>query len=129
MKSIFSKIINKEIPCHLVAEDIDNIAFMDINPIAIGHVLIVPKKEIDSIFELDNNTYHTLWDFAKKVSFALKKTIPCNRIGVSVIGLEVPHAHIHLVPINKITDMDFQKKISSSINLEDLAQKISKNMI
>ena len=129
MKSIFSKIINKEIPCHLVAEDIDNIAFMDINPIAIGHVLIVPKKEIDSIFELDNNTYHTLWDFAKKVSFALKKTIPCNRIGVSVIGLEVPHAHIHLVPINKISDMDFQKKISSSINLEEIAQKISKNII
>ena len=129
MKSIFSKIINKEIPCHLVAEDLDNIAFMDINPIAIGHVLIVPKKEIDSIFDLDNNTYHSLWDFAKKVSFALKKTIPCNRIGVSVIGLEVPHAHIHLVPINKITDMDFQKKISSSINLEELAQKISKNMI
>ena len=129
MKSIFSKIINKEIPCHLVAEDLDNIAFMDINPIAIGHVLIVPKKEVDSIFDLDNNTYHKLWDFAKKVSFALKKTIPCNRIGVSVIGLEVPHAHIHLVPINKITDMDFQKKISSSINLEELAQKISKNII
>ena len=129
MKSVFSKIINKEIPCHLVAEDLDNIAFMDINPIAIGHVLIVPKKEVDSIFDLDNNTYHKLWDFAKKVSFALKKTIPCNRIGVSVIGLEVPHAHIHLVPINKITDMDFQKKISSSINLEELAQKISKNMI
>jgi len=129
MKSIFSKIINKEIPCHLVAEDLDNIAFMDINPIAIGHVLIVPKKEVDSIFDLDNNTYHKLWNFAKKVSFALKKTIPCNRIGVSVIGLEVPHAHIHLVPINKITDMDFQKKISSSINLEELAQKISKNMI
>jgi len=129
MKSVFSKIINKEIPCHLVAEDLDNIAFMDINPIAIGHVLIVPKKEIDSIFDLDSNRYHTLWNFAKKVSFALKKTIPCNRIGVSVIGLEVPHAHIHLVPINKITDMDFQKKISSSINLEELAQKISKNMI
>tara|TARA_Y100000994_G_scaffold196354_1_gene166035 strand:- start:714 stop:1103 length:390 start_codon:yes stop_codon:yes gene_type:complete len=129
MKSVFSKIINKEIPCHLVAEDLDNIAFMDINPIAIGHVLIVPKKEIDSIFDLDNNTYHSLWDFAKKVSFALKKTIPCNRIGVSVIGLEVPHAHIHLVPINKITDMDFQKKTFSSINLEELAQKISRQMI
>jgi len=129
MKSVFSKIINKEIPCHLVAEDLDNIAFMDINPIAIGHVLIVPKKEIDSIFDLDSNRYHTLWNFAKKVSFALKKTIPCNRIGLSVIGLEVPHAHIHLVPINKISDMDFQKKISSSINLEELAQKISKNMI
>ena len=129
MKSIFSKIINKEIPCYLVSEDLDNIAFMDINPIAIGHVLIVPKKEIDNIFDLDSNTYHALWDFTKKVSFALKKTIPCNRIGVSVIGLEVPHAHIHLVPINKISDMDFQKKISSSINLEELAQKISKNII
>tara|TARA_B100000427_G_scaffold184220_2_gene153150 strand:+ start:348 stop:740 length:393 start_codon:yes stop_codon:yes gene_type:complete len=130
MKSIFSKIINKEIPCHLVFEDQDNIAFMDINPIALGHVLVVPKKEVDNIFDLDSNTYQALWGFAKKVSFALKKTIPCNRVGVSVIGLEVPHAHIHLIPINKISDMDFQNKIlSSSINLEELAQKISNNII
>ena len=130
MKSIFTKIINKEIPCHLIAEDQDSIAFMDINPIALGHVLVVPKKEVDNIFDLDSHTYHALWDFARTVSFALKKTIPCNRIGISVIGLEVPHAHIHLIPINKIGDMDFQKKVSSSsINLENLAQKISNNII
>ena len=130
MKSIFTKIINKEIPCHLIAEDQDSIAFMDINPIALGHVLVVPKKEVDNIFDLDSNTYQALWVFAKKISFALKKTIPCNRVGVSVIGLEVPHAHIHLIPINKISDMDFQKKtLSSSINLEELAQKISNNII
>jgi len=129
MTSVFSRIINNEIPCNLVAEDKHSIAFMDINPIAIGHVLIVPKKEIDYIFDLDPNTYHELWDFAKKVSIALKKTIQCNRIGVSVIGLEVPHAHIHLVPINKVSDMDFQKKISIPTNLEELAQKISKNII
>ena len=129
MTSIFSRIINNEIPCNLVSEDKNSIAFMDINPIAIGHVLIVPKKEIDYIFDLDSNTYHELWDFTKKVSVALKKTIQCNRIGVSVIGLEVPHAHIHLVPINKMSDMDFQKKISISINLEELAKKISKNII
>ena len=129
MTSIFTKIINKEIPCYLVAESQSIISFMDINPIAIGHVLVVPKKEIDNIFDLDSKTYHELWDFAKKVSIALKKTIPCNRIGISVIGLEVPHAHIHLVPINKMSDMDFKNKISSSINFDEIAQKISKNII
>jgi len=129
MKSIFSKIIDKEIPCHLVLEDEHTIAFMDINPIAIGHILVVPKIEVDYLFDLESNQYHALWDFAKKVSVGLKKTIFCERIAISVIGLEVPHAHIHLVPINKISDMSFSNKISiSSIKLEDLAQKISKNI-
>ena len=95
MKSIFSKIINKEIPCYLVAENINAIAFMDINPIVIGHILVVPKIEVDYLFDLDSNTYRALWDFSKLVASALKKTISCERIAVSVIGLEVPHAHIH----------------------------------
>ena len=129
MKSIFSKIIEKEIPCHLVAEDQSSIAFMDINPISKGHVLVVPKKEINYLFDLDNHTYHALWDFTKKVSFALKKTIACKRIGISVIGFEVPHAHIHLVPINKMSDMNFNNKKSiSSISLKEIAKEITNNM-
>ena len=129
MKSIFSKIIDKEIPCYLVTEDINSIAFMDINPIAIGHTLVVPKIEVDSLFDLDPNAYHALWDFSKLVASALKKTISCERIAISVIGLDVPHAHIHLVPINKISDINFSNKISvSSIELQELSQKISKNI-
>ena len=112
MKTIFSKIIDKEIPCYLVAENNFAIAFMDINPIALGHVLVVPKKEVNNIFDLDSHTYHALWDFARTVSIALKKTIPCNRIGISVIGLEVPHAHIHLIPIQDMQDMNFSNSIA-----------------
>lgn len=129
MKTIFSKIINKDIPCHLVAEDAHTIAFMDINPIAKGHVLVVPKIQIDYLFDLNYNQYHALWDFAKKISIALKKTISCERIAVSVIGLEVPHAHIHLVPINKISDVDFSNQLSiSSLELDNIAKKISLNI-
>ena len=129
MKTIFSKIIDKEIPCHLVFEDEKTISFMDINPIAKGHLLVVPKIQVDYLFDLKSNQYHALWDFVKKVSVGLKKTIPCERIAVSVIGLEVPHAHIHLVPINQISDMDFSKKISTSASdLEILAKKIASNI-
>ena len=129
MKSIFSKIIDKEIPCHLVSEDMHAIAFMDINPIKLGHVLVVPKIEIDYLFDLDINMYNALWIFTKTIALALKKTIPCKRIGVSVIGLEVPHAHIHLVPINNISDMSFANKIQvSSDELKKLAFKISQNI-
>ena len=129
MNSVFSRIINKELPCHFVAENKFAISFMDINPIAIGHVLVVPKVEVDYIFDLDPDVYYNLWDFTKKISVALKKTISCERISISVIGLDVPHAHIHLVPINKSSDVDFSNKINiSPIELEKLAKKISSNI-
>ena len=129
MSSIFSKIINKEIPSYIVSEDKDNIAFMDISPIQRGHVLVVPKIEVDNIFDLPLESYLSLFSFAKKVSHSMQTLIPCNRIGVSVIGLEVPHAHIHLVPINKLDDMDFKRKIDiSEMELLNLAQKIGKEI-
>tara|TARA_Y100000994_G_scaffold118625_1_gene97530 strand:+ start:960 stop:1352 length:393 start_codon:yes stop_codon:yes gene_type:complete len=114
VKTIFSKIIDKEIPCYLVAENNFAIAFMDINPIAKGHVLVVPKIQVDYLFDLDDDTYHKLWDFVKLVSKAIEKTIHCNRVGVSVVGLEVPHAHVHLIPINSVSDMSFSNKVDMS---------------
>ena len=129
MSSIFSKIINKDIPCYLITENSNSIAFLDINPIAVGHVLVVPKTEVDYLFDLDPKIYNELWNFSSLVASAIKKTIPCKRIGVSVIGLEVPHAHIHLIPINHISDMDFSKKISTSgSDLKILAKKIASNI-
>jgi len=129
MSSIFSKIINREIPAYIVSEDKDNIAFMDIFPIQRGHVLVVPKKEVDNIFDLPLESYLSLFSFAKKVSHSIQKVVSCNRIGISVIGLEVPHAHIHLVPINKLDDMDFKiKKNISEIELLDLAETIRKKI-
>tara|TARA_B100000965_G_C19499158_1_gene716635 strand:- start:382 stop:777 length:396 start_codon:yes stop_codon:yes gene_type:complete len=129
MKSIFSKIIDREIPCHLVAENEFAIAFMDINPVSKGHVLVVPKKEIDYLFDLDEDTYFELWKFAKIIQAALLKTTSCLRVGVSVVGFEVPHAHIHLIPINNLVDMDFNKRVNfNSSELSDLAIKISNNI-
>ena len=129
MKSIFSKIIDKELPCHLVAENEFAIAFMDINPISKGHVLVVPKKEIDYLFDLDEHTYHELWDFVKKIQAGLIIATSCRRVGLSVVGFEVPHAHIHLIPINSIVDMDFNNKVDvSSDQLANLAIEISKNI-
>ena len=129
MSSIFSKIINREIPAYIVSEDKDNIAFMDIFPIQRGHVLVVPKKEVDNIFDLSLESYLSLFSFAKKVSHSIQKVVSCNRIGISVIGLEVPHAHIHLVPINKLDDMDFKRKKNiSEIELLDLAERIRKKI-
>jgi histidine triad (HIT) family protein len=107
--TIFSKIIRGEIPCYKVAEDDNFIAFLDINPVAKGHTLVVPKKEVDYIYDLDDETLATLWLFSKKVAKAVEKVVPCNRIGISVIGLEVPHAHVHLIPINTLDDMNFSK--------------------
>lgn len=107
MASIFTKIIRGEIPCYKIAETEDCLAFLDINPLAKGHTLVIPKKEVDYLFDLDDQTYISLFAFSKKVAVAIKKTIPCNRIGVAVIGLEVPHAHIHLCPINGIYDLSF----------------------
>lgn len=107
MASIFTRIINGEIPCYKVAETLECIAFLDISPLAKGHTLVVPKVEVDKLFDLNNDTYLKLQSFAKQVARAIEVVIPCNRIGVAVIGLEVPHAHIHLIPINRMKDMDF----------------------
>ncbi len=109
MSSIFSKIINGEIPSYKLAEDDDYYAFLDINPLALGHTLVIPKKEIDYIFDVDDELLKGMIVFAKKVAHAMKKEIDCKRIGITVLGLEVPHAHIHLVPINSIYDIDFSK--------------------
>ena len=129
MKSIFSKIIDKELPCYFIAENDYACAFMDINPIAKGHTLVVPKMEVDYLFSLDNQCYNELWKFTKLVANALKKTISCKRIAVSVIGLEVPHAHIHLIPINDMNDIDFSNKITtSSHELQEVANNISNNI-
>ncbi len=107
MVSIFSKIIAGDIPCYQVAESEHCLAFLDINPLTKGHLLVIPKIETDYIFDLENESYTQLHLFAKTVAIALKKAIKCNRIGISVIGLEVPHAHIHLIPINEVSDMNF----------------------
>ncbi|WP_236973791.1 HIT family protein [Membranihabitans maritimus] len=130
MSSIFTKIINKEIPSHTVAENENFIAFLDINPISKGHTLVVPKREIDYYFDLPDDLLGSLNIFAKKVAEGMKKVIPCNRIGVTVIGLEVPHAHIHLIPIDGIYDMDFGKpKLEmTQEELAEIAAEIGKNV-
>jgi histidine triad (HIT) family protein len=109
MPSIFTRIINGEIPCYKVAEDDRFLAFLDIGPLAKGHTLVIPKKEIDYLFAMDDVLYRDLFLFAKKVALAVEKVVPCQRIGVAVLGLEVAHAHIHLVPINTVYDIDFRK--------------------
>lgn len=115
MPSIFTKIINREIPGYIVAEDERYIAFLDIHPLVLGHVLVVPKKEVDYIFDIDDDTLSGLMIFAKMVAGAVKKAVPCKRIGVAVIGLEVPHTHIHLVPMNTMNDINFtQPKLNPS---------------
>lgn len=110
MASIFTKIINGEIPCYKVAENVDFIAFLDINPNAKGHTLVVPKKEVNKIFDLEEETYLGLMSFARKVAKALEIVVPCERIGVSVIGLEVPHVHVHLIPLHSMKNIDFKHK-------------------
>ncbi|NIJ51552.1 HIT family protein [Dyadobacter arcticus] len=128
MASIFSKIVKGEIPCHKVAENDDFLAFLDAFPIANGHTLVIPKKEIDYLFDLDEELYSKLFLFAKSIVPALEKAVPCLRIGVSVIGLEVPHAHIHLLPLNSMADADFGKKIKvSQEELAATAEKIRNN--
>ena len=125
MSSIFTRIINREIPGYIVAEDERYIAFLDINPLVLGHTLVVPKKEVDFIFDLDDDTLAGLNVFAKKVAHAIKKAVPCKRIGVAVIGLEVPHTHVHLVPMNTMGDLNFTRsKLSPS--KEDLAATAGK---
>jgi len=128
MASIFSKIIEGEIPCHKVAEDHKFIAFLDINPNAKGHTLCVPKEEVDKIFDLGEQDYLQLMQFSRQVAKALEKTVDCERVGLSVIGLEVPHVHVHLIPINTMKDMSFQHKVEmSQEELASLAQEIGGN--
>lgn len=131
MASIFTKIINGEIPCYKVAEDDRYIAMLDISPLKVGHTLIVPKKEVDYIFDIDDDTISGMIVFAKKVAIALKSVVECKRIGVVVIGLEVPHAHIHLIPMNSEADISFKNprlKLSKEESLE-LSAKIGKKVI
>lgn len=109
MSSIFKKIIDGEIEAHKVAETLDFLAFLDINPLKMGHVLVIPKKEVDYIFDLEDDLYVGMMIFAKIVAKGIKKAIPCTKVGIAVIGLEVPHAHVHLIPMNNISDMDFSK--------------------
>lgn len=127
MSSIFSKIVSGEIPCYKVAENDEFLAFLDIFPLRKGHVLVIPKKEVDYLFDLDNETYLGLMQFAKQVAVGVKKVIACNRVGVAVIGLEVPHAHVHLIPINTENDMNFrnEKLKLSKEEFEEIAKKIS----
>ena len=114
MSSIFTKIINSEIPSYKIAEDDNFIAFLDVNPNAKGHTLCVPKQEIDKIFDLTEDLYLGLMQFSRKIAIALEKAVPCKRIGMAVIGLEVPHAHVHLIPLNEMDEMRFQNKVTLS---------------
>ncbi|HBR10932.1 MAG TPA: HIT family protein [Chryseobacterium sp.] len=108
MSSIFSKIISGEIPSYKIAEDKKHIAFLDAMPLVKGHTLVVPKKEVDLIFDLDSEDYKDLWAFTQDIAKQIKKAIPCKRVGIAVVGLEVPHAHIHLVPLNSMDDLNFK---------------------
>jgi len=129
MASIFSKIVSGQIPSHKIAESEDFLAFLDAFPITKGHTLVIPKKEIDYIFDLDDTMYTNLFLFAKSIVPAIQKTVPCLRIGISVIGLEVPHAHVHLLPLNSMADADFSKKIKiSQEELAALAAEIRSNL-
>jgi histidine triad (HIT) family protein len=130
MATIFTKIIKGEIPCYKVAENDDYFAFLDINPLRAGHTLIVPKKETDYIFDLDDKYLAGMIIFSKKIASAIKRVIPCNRIGVAILGLEVPHAHIHLVPMDTMEDINFKnpKKKFTPQEFKDIAAKISSDV-
>ena len=126
MSTIFTKIINGELPAHKVAETDEFLAFLDVNPNAKGHTLCIPKKEVNKLFDLDEETYQDLMKFSRKVALALRKTIPCKRIGMSVIGLEVPHVHVHLIPLQEMDDIRFERKIKmNSDEMEKLAKQIA----
>jgi len=129
MSSLFTKIIKGEVPAYKIAEDSQFLAFLDVSPNARGHVLCIPKKEVDYIFDLEEEVYQELMRFSRKVALALKKTVDCKRVGMAVVGLEVPHAHVHLIPLNSMSDMDF----SNSVKMEDeefkkLAESIHVNL-
>ncbi len=129
MASIFSRIVAGEIPSYKIAEDERYYAFLDINPVAPGHTLVIPKHEVDYIFDLDDDEYAGLMAFAKRVAAAIKTAMPCVKVGVTVLGLEVPHAHVHLVPLQKETDMNFfrQKLTLPAEQMQEICKKISEN--
>ena len=129
MASIFTKIIDGEIPSYKIAEDENFLAFLDVNPNAKGHTLCIPKQEINKIFEMEEDHYLALMKFSRKVAKALEKSIDCKRVGVAVVGLEVPHVHVHLIPLNDMDDMRFQRKVSlEKEEFEAIAQKIASNL-
>jgi histidine triad (HIT) family protein len=129
MSSIFTKIINGEIPAYKVAEDDNYLAFLDVNPNAKGHTLCIPKVEINKIFDMEEDHYLGLMKFSRKVAIALEKTVPCKRVGVAVVGLEVPHVHVHLIPLNNMDEMRFTHKVKlEKEEFEALAEAIAKNL-
>ena len=129
MESIFTKIIKGEIPAYKIAEDENYLAFLDVNPNAKGHTLCIPKQEIDKIFDMEEEQYLGLLKFSRKVSKALEKAVPCKRVGMAVIGVEVPHAHVHLIPLNEMDEMRFQNKVKlTKEEFEEVAEKIKANL-
>jgi histidine triad (HIT) family protein len=129
MASVFTKIINGEIPCYKVAEDENYFAFLDINPNTKGHTLCIPKQEINKIFDMEEEHYLGLMKFSRKVAKAVEKTVPCKRVGIAVVGLEVPHVHVHLIPLHDMDDMRFQRKTSlTNEEFEKLAKQILENI-
>ena len=126
MASIFTKIVNGEIPCYKIAETKDFLAFLDVNPNSKGHTLCIPKLEVDQLFDLDDKTYLSLMEFSRKVAIALKKAVPCLRVGMAVVGLEVPHVHVHLIPLHHMDDMRFTRKVKlEKEEFEAIAKEIS----
>lgn len=129
MPSLFTRIVAGEIPCHKIAETNDFLAFLDVFPCAPGHTLVIPKQEVDYIFDLEDSLYEGLMKFSKQVAGAVEKAIPCKRIGVAVVGLEVPHAHVHLIPLNSMADMNFNNKLKmSNEELAEIAAKIREKL-
>ena len=129
MSSIFTKIVNGEIPCYKIAEDENYLAFLDVNPNATGHTLCIPKQEINKIFDMEEDLYLGLMKFSRKVAKAVEKTVECKRIGVAVVGLEVPHVHVHLIPLHDMDDMRFQRKVSlTKEEFEELTRAIQSNL-
>ncbi|MFM7017344.1 HIT family protein [Flavobacterium sp.] len=129
MSSIFTKIVLGEIPCYKIAEDDKFLAFLDVNPNAKGHTLCIPKQEINKIFDIEDELYLGLMQFSKKIAVALEKAIPCKRVGMAVIGLEVPHAHVHLIPLNEMDEMRFQNKVSlTKEEFEAIVKAVQSNL-
>ena len=129
MSSIFTKIVNGEIPCYKIAEDENYLAFLDVNPNVKGHTLCIPKQEINKIFEMEEDLYSELMAFSRKVAIAIEKTIDCKRVGMAVVGLEVPHVHVHLIPLQDMDDMRFARKVSlSPEEFQRVAKQIAANL-
>ncbi|MFD1094804.1 HIT family protein [Salegentibacter chungangensis] len=129
MSTIFRKIVRGELPCYKIAEDSQFMAFLDVNPNTKGHTLCIPKKEVDKLFDLEEGAYQELMRFSRKVALALEKTVPCKRVGMAVVGLEVPHAHVHLIPLNSMDDMNFSNKYHmEDEEFKELAKSVHVNL-